>query len=121
MRNDTKITPAHLARNAYIYIRQSTEHQVRENLESQQRQYELVDLAQQYNWSEDCIIVIDDDLGRSALTHAIDASVHLLGEQLATEIIVSPRIASFGRLAPVVMLEDTGHAFHVGHDVHFHP
>lgn len=42
MNHDSKITPPHLQRNAYIYIRQSTDHQVRENIESQQRQYELV-------------------------------------------------------------------------------
>jgi DNA invertase Pin-like site-specific DNA recombinase len=65
MRNDNKITPSHLTRNAYIYIRQSTDHQVRENIESQQRQYELADLARQYHWNEDAIIVIDDDLGKS--------------------------------------------------------
>jgi len=65
MKSDSKISPSHLNRNAYIYIRQSTEHQVRENIESQQRQYELVDLAKQYNWNENSIIVIDDDLGRS--------------------------------------------------------
>ncbi len=65
MKSDSKITPSHLNRNAYIYIRQSTERQVRENIESQQRQYELVDLAKQYKWNEDSIIVIDDDLGRS--------------------------------------------------------
>jgi DNA invertase Pin-like site-specific DNA recombinase len=66
MKSDMKITPSHLERNAYIYIRQSTEHQVRENIESQQRQYELVDLAEQYKWNKNSIIVIDDDLGRSA-------------------------------------------------------
>jgi DNA invertase Pin-like site-specific DNA recombinase len=65
MKNDNKITPSHLNRNAYIYIRQSTDHQVRENIESQQRQYELVDLARQYHWNEESIIVIDDDLGKS--------------------------------------------------------
>jgi len=65
MKSDSKVSPSHLNRNAYIYIRQSTEHQVRENIESQQRQYELVDLAKQYNWNEGSIIVIDDDLGRS--------------------------------------------------------
>lgn len=65
MKNDSKISLSHLDRNAYIYIRQSTEHQVRENIESQQRQYGLIDLAKQYKWNEDSIIVIDDDLGRS--------------------------------------------------------
>jgi DNA invertase Pin-like site-specific DNA recombinase/transposase len=66
MTHDAKITPSHLQRNAYIYIRQSTDHQVRENIESQQRQYELVDIARQHNWNDDAIVVIDDDLGRSA-------------------------------------------------------
>jgi DNA invertase Pin-like site-specific DNA recombinase/transposase len=66
MKNDIKITLSHLKRKAYIYIRQSTEHQVHENIESKQRQYELVHLTMQYGWSEDSIIVIDDDLGRSA-------------------------------------------------------
>ncbi|MDD5206260.1 MAG: recombinase family protein [Desulfobacterales bacterium] len=66
MPRDSKITPSHLQRNAYIYIRQSTDHQVRENIESQQRQYELVDIARQHHWADDSIVVIDDDLGRSA-------------------------------------------------------
>ena len=65
MKSDSKIAPSHLNRNAYIYIRQSTEHQVRENIENQQRQYELVDLAKQYKWHQDSITVVDDDLGRS--------------------------------------------------------
>ena len=64
-KNENKINSSHLNRNAYIYIRQSTEHQVRENIESQQRQYELVDLARQYQWNKESIIVIDDDLGKS--------------------------------------------------------
>jgi len=70
MISDTKIKPSHLMRNAYIYIRQSTEHQVRKNIESKQRQYELGNLAQQHNWSPEAIIVIDDDLGRSASSTA---------------------------------------------------
>jgi DNA invertase Pin-like site-specific DNA recombinase len=67
-RNDVKITVLHLSRIAYIYIRQSTEHQVRENIESQERQYELFDLALQYQWKEESIIIIDDDQGTSAST-----------------------------------------------------
>lgn len=61
-----KITSAHVQRHAYIYVRQSTEHQVRCNLESQQRQYELSDLARSYGWEPEAVMVIDDDLGRSA-------------------------------------------------------
>ncbi len=70
MKNNSKITVYHLKKNAYIYIRQSTERQVRENIESKQRQYELQELAQQYGWSENSIIIIDDDLGQTATTRA---------------------------------------------------
>jgi DNA invertase Pin-like site-specific DNA recombinase len=66
MRTNHKITSSHLKRNAYIYIRQSTEHQLRENIESRQRQYELVELAKRYDWTKNAIVVIDDDMGRSA-------------------------------------------------------
>ena len=40
-----KITSEHLARKAIVYVRQSTAAQVRENLESQRRQYGLVEHA----------------------------------------------------------------------------
>src|SRR5437667_12765657 len=59
----TKITAEHLARSAIIYVRQSTPHQVTNNLESQRRQYGLVDRGRQLGWSD--VQVIDDDLGRS--------------------------------------------------------
>ncbi len=53
-----------LRRKAVVYVRQSTPGQVRENLESQRRQYDLVGLAQQHGFN--AVDVIDDDLGRSA-------------------------------------------------------
>ena len=59
----SKITPEHLARQAVVYIRQSTADQVINNRESQRRQYGLADRARQLGWSE--VVVIDDDLGRS--------------------------------------------------------
>lgn len=58
-----KITADHLCRTAYVYIRQSSMDQVRHNLESQRRQYELADKARSMGWSE--VEVIDEDLGRS--------------------------------------------------------
>jgi len=39
-----------LSRGAVVYVRQSTGAQVQDNLESQRRQYGLVDLARQYGW-----------------------------------------------------------------------
>jgi DNA invertase Pin-like site-specific DNA recombinase len=59
----TKIMAEHLARSAIVYVRQSTAYQVTNNLESQRRQYGLVERARQLGWSD--VQVIDDDLGRS--------------------------------------------------------
>jgi DNA invertase Pin-like site-specific DNA recombinase len=53
-----------LKRKAVVYVRQSTQSQVMNNLESQRRQYGLVDIARQHGFAD--IEVIDDDLGRSA-------------------------------------------------------
>ena len=58
-----KIKAQHLSRKAYVYIRQSTMQQVRNNLESKRRQYELADKARSMGWTE--VEVIDEDLGRS--------------------------------------------------------
>ena len=41
----TKITPDHLARQAFVYVRQSTADQVSNNHESQRRQYDLAERA----------------------------------------------------------------------------
>ena len=58
-----KITSDHLARQAVVYVRQSTFDQVQHNLESQRRQYALAQRAKALGWQE--VTVIDDDLGRS--------------------------------------------------------
>ncbi len=58
-----KITPAHRERAAYVYIRQSTLHQVRHNLESKRRQYDLKLRAQELGFHQ--VEVIDEDLGVS--------------------------------------------------------
>ena len=59
----SKICSDHLARQAVVYIRQSTADQVAHNLESQKRQYALADRARQLGWAD--VQVIDDDMGRS--------------------------------------------------------
>lgn len=53
-----------LKRKAVVYVRQSTQTQVQTNLESQRRQYDLVDEARNRGFRD--VEVIDDDLGRSA-------------------------------------------------------
>src|SRR5207247_8251442 len=65
MMTSAELLPAAvLNRKAVVYIRQSTQAQVQINLESQRRQYELVDVARQRGFRD--IEVIDDDLGSSA-------------------------------------------------------
>ena len=56
---------AHLRRNAYIYVRQSTLVQTVRNTESLLRQYDLAGRARELGWAEHQIVVVDDDLGRS--------------------------------------------------------
>src|SRR5271169_3984716 len=58
-----KITPDHLERGAFIYIRQSTADQLANNHESRRRQYGLAERARTLGWTD--VTVIDDDLGRS--------------------------------------------------------
>jgi len=58
-----KITGKHLERAAYVYIRQSTLHQVRNNLESGRLQYALKDRALELGFKS--VVVIDEDLGVS--------------------------------------------------------
>ncbi|KAA0675703.1 recombinase family protein [Roseomonas genomospecies 6] len=73
----SKITPDHLARHAYVYVRQSSPDQLLHNHESRRRQYGLADRARQLGWSE--VVVIDDDLGRSGGGIARPGFERLLG------------------------------------------
>jgi DNA invertase Pin-like site-specific DNA recombinase len=58
-----KIAAEHLARSAVVYVRQSTMGQVLGNLESQKRQYALVESARATGFAS--VTVIDEDQGRS--------------------------------------------------------
>jgi len=62
--HDALLPPNVLQRKAVVYVRQSTPQQVQSNLESQRRQYELVDVARRRGFAN--VEIIDDDLGRSA-------------------------------------------------------
>src|SRR3984957_6579101 len=59
----SRIAAEHVAREAIVYVRQSTVDQVINNGESRRRQYGLVERARQLGWAK--VSVIDDDLGRS--------------------------------------------------------
>lgn len=60
-----KVSTWHLQKLAYIYVRQSTVKQMRQNMESQHYQYRLEERAQALGWSAERIHIIDSDLGKS--------------------------------------------------------
>lgn len=62
--SSSKIKPQHLRRKAVVYMRQSSDRQVRENLESQRLQRGLQSLARDLGWRN--VEVLDHDLGCSA-------------------------------------------------------
>ena len=66
MVSPAKIRADHLERRAYVYVRQSSMAQVHDHQESTRRQYDLKNRARQLGWSDERIVVIDDDLGQSA-------------------------------------------------------
>jgi DNA invertase Pin-like site-specific DNA recombinase len=59
-----KIKAEHLARKAIVYLRQSSDKQVRQNKESQRLQYEVAERIQALGWKE--VEIINSDLGSSA-------------------------------------------------------
>jgi DNA invertase Pin-like site-specific DNA recombinase len=65
---EERVTTAHRAKLAFIYVRQSTVGQVRQHQESTELQYRLVDRAASLGWPRERVEVIDEDLGRSGAT-----------------------------------------------------
>ena len=65
---NSKILNTHLERLAFVYLRQSTPHQVDSNRESTERQYALSDRAQFLGWDVSQIKILDGDLGKSGQT-----------------------------------------------------
>lgn len=96
----SKINAEHLARSAYVYVRQSTADQLRHNHESRRRQYALADRARTLGWAE--VVVIDDDLGVSAGGVARPGFERLLAAICAGQVgavvsIEASRLARNGR------------------------
>jgi DNA invertase Pin-like site-specific DNA recombinase len=89
-----KVTASHLARNAYLYIRQSTLRQVLHNTESTVRQYDLRGKAISLGWAAAQITVIDIDQGHSGASAADREGF----QQLVAEV-------SLGRAGIVLGLE----------------
>jgi DNA invertase Pin-like site-specific DNA recombinase/ribosome-associated translation inhibitor RaiA len=79
---ELKVTPRHLARTAYLYVRQSTLRQVVEHTESAARQYALRQRAIALGWPTEQIVVIDCDQGQSGASAADRAGF----QQLVAEV-----------------------------------
>ena len=92
---NSKITPQHLSRPAYIYVRQSTNAQVIHHQESTERQYALRTMALELGWSESGIRTLDRDLGMTGTemtrredfkTLVADVSMGQVGAVFALEV-----------------------------------
>jgi DNA invertase Pin-like site-specific DNA recombinase/predicted DNA-binding transcriptional regulator AlpA len=91
----TKIGASHLSRAAYVYLRQSTPGQVEHNRESTRRQYALAARATALGWSQQQVVIIDEDLGvsgsgideRSGFAHlTTEVALHHVGIVLGLEV-----------------------------------
>jgi DNA invertase Pin-like site-specific DNA recombinase len=65
MSERSKLTSSHLRRQAFVYLRQSSQAQLERNVESTARQYALVQRAIELGFAREQIVVIDEDLGIS--------------------------------------------------------
>ena len=84
MSSAATLSAAHLERAAYVYIRQSSESQVQNNVERQRLQYALADHAKGLGFRD--ITIIDDDLGISG------AGVHRPGFDALLEAVCKGRV-----------------------------
>ncbi len=82
-----KVTADHLTRDAYLYVRQSSLHQVMQNTESTKRQYALRERAVALGWPIERVHTIDSDLGRSGANAAgRDGFQHLVSQVALGEV-----------------------------------
>lgn len=89
-----KVKASHVERATYIYVRQSTMHQVVQNTESSERQYGLQQRAVALGWPVERVYIIDSDVGQSGASAADRAGF----QELVTEV-------SLGRAGLVAGLE----------------
>jgi hypothetical protein len=75
LRVSAKIRDRHWERLAIVYIRQSSPHQVLENRESRERQYALAELAQQFGWPADRVLITVTEASTKKI---VDAGIQYL-------------------------------------------
>jgi DNA invertase Pin-like site-specific DNA recombinase len=97
------ITPDHLRRNAVVYIRQSTQEQVRDNTGSTEFQRRLADVARSFGWQESQIEIIDEDLGRSGSSDERRTGWQRLHTMVAAKQVGAVFVATISRLSRQVL------------------
>jgi len=104
-----KISSEHLCRAAYVYVRQSSAHQVRHHQESRRRQYDLADRAKAIGFAK--TVVIDEDQGKSGSgLHERPGFGQLLAAVCAAEAgIAGFWIAAKGESPPTTVVEAVAH------------
>jgi len=117
MTDHSKIKPAHLQRDAFVYVRQSTPSQVEHNRESTERQYALANRAVELGWARQQVTVVDEDLGlsgasadkRSGFARLIAAvAMRLVGIVLGLEVSrLARNNADWYRLLDLCAMTDT--------------
>ncbi len=98
-----KITAEHYERFAFVYVRQSSIEQVRNNVESARRQYELAEWATEMGWTRERVRVIDEDQGRSGATpNSRNGFLELVGRVAKREvgIVISLEVSRLARNSP---------------------
>ena len=119
-----KVKPRHLAREACLYVRQSSLKQVADHTESAHRQYDLRRAAIALGWNEDRIRVIDDDQGLSGAYSANRSGFRELTARIAAGevgIVLSlevsrlardncdwSQLVQFARIADTLILDESG-------------
>ncbi|WP_284202067.1 recombinase family protein, partial [Mesorhizobium tianshanense] len=83
MTEHSKITAGHQVRLAVVYLRQSSASQVENNRESTERQYALAGRARELGWSDERVVVIDEDLGLSGSGSVMRAGFARLTSEVA--------------------------------------
>lgn len=79
---EPKIQTEHLAKQAFIYVRQSSLKQVQRNIASTARQYDMTARARELGWQAEQLVIIDQDQARSGAS-----STHRTGfQQLVAEV-----------------------------------
>jgi DNA invertase Pin-like site-specific DNA recombinase len=111
-----KIRAEHVRRQAIVYIRQSSPHQVRDHRESTARQYALVERAKALGWSAKSVQTIDEDQGRTGTTavhrHGFkkllaEIGAGQVGVVLALEASRLARSAEWHRLVEICVVTQT--------------